>query len=135
MLRTVANATKSARLAVIKWVLLEERHNHRGQFLPALHGEAQERMTMIVVTPTLDDLPASEDSLKEFRCGPRGCGLGDRELVLDLPAEEAPAVSHHRDREAALAVNEPDDPLLDAWPFLLIARTGRIVTVHRQTLQ
>ena len=31
-------------------------------------------------------------------------------------------------------VNEPDYPLLDAWPFLLIVRTGRIVTVHFHTL-
>src|SRR6266511_4299996 len=28
----------------------------------------------------------------------------------------------------------PDYPLLDAWPFLLIVRTGRIVTVHFHTL-
>jgi hypothetical protein len=61
MRRTDANATKSACLAVINWVLFEERHNN--------------------------------------------------------------------------AVNEPDDPLLDAWPFLLIVRTGRIVTAHTQTLQ
>jgi hypothetical protein len=35
-----------------------------------------------------------------------------------------------RDREAAFAIDEADDPLLDTWPFLLIARTGRIVTAH-----
>ena len=29
------------------------------------------------------------------------------------------------------AVDEADDPLLEhAWPFLLIVRTGRIVTAH-----
>ena len=28
------------------------------------------------------------------------------------------------------ASRRADDPLLDAWPFLLIARTGRIVTAH-----
>src|ERR687887_1238931 len=92
-------------------------------------------MTMVVAAPILDDLPTPEQPLQEFECGPRRCGLGDRELVLDLPAEEAPGISHDRDREAALAVNEPDDPLLDAWPFLLIVRTGRIVTVHAVTLQ
>jgi len=32
--------------------------------------------------------------------------------------------------KAALAVDEADDPLLDSWPFLLIARTRRIVTGH-----
>ena len=44
-------------------------------------------------------------------------GLGDRELVLDLPAESATRVAHHRDREAAFAVDEADDPLLDHLAF------------------
>ena len=48
------------------------------------------------------------------------------ELVLDLPAEEAPAIAHDRDRETAFTVDEADDPLLESWPFLLIARTGRL---------
>ena len=57
-------------------------------------------------------------------------GLGDRELVLDLPAEPTPWVSHHGDREASFAVDEADGPLLDSWPFLLIVRTGQIFTAH-----
>src|SRR6266498_176905 len=97
-----------------QWVLLEERHDHRGQLAPTLHGEAQKRVTMVVMALILDDLSAPEDSLDELECEPRRCGLGDR--------------------EAAFAVNEPDYPLLDAWPFLLIVRTGRIVTVHFHTL-
>ena len=31
---------------------------------------------------------------------------------------------------STFAVDEADDPLLDTWPFLLIDRTGRIVTAH-----
>ncbi len=54
--------------------------------------------------------------------------------MLDLPAEEAPGIAHDRDRETAFAVDEADDPLLEPWPFLLIARTGRIVTAHARTL-
>ena len=46
----------------------------------------------------------------------------------DLPAEEAPGVAHDRDRETAFAVDEADDPLLEPLAFLLIARTGRVVT-------
>ena len=50
--------------------------------------------------------------------------------MLDLPAEPATRVPHHRDREAAFTVDEADDPLLNTWPFLLIVRTGWIVTDH-----
>ena len=50
--------------------------------------------------------------------------------MLDLPAESTIRVPHHGDREAPFAVDEADDPLLETWPFLLIVRTGRIVTVH-----
>jgi len=37
--------------------------------------------------------------------------------------------------EAAVAVGEADDPLRETWPFLLIVRTGRIVTAHVRTLR
>jgi hypothetical protein len=39
-------------------------------------------------------------------------------------------VRNERNRKAALAVDEADDPLLEPWPFLLIDRTGRIFTAH-----
>ena len=55
--------------------------------------------------------------------------------MLDLPAESAPRVANHGDREAALTVDEADDPLLNTWPFLLIVRTGRIFTAHAVTLR
>src|SRR5829696_1247781 len=91
-------------------------------------------MAMVVVAPVLDDLPTPEHPLEEFERRPGRRRLGDRELVLDLPAEEAPGIAHDRYREAAFAVDEADDPLLEPWPFLLIARTGRIVTAHGRTL-
>ena len=89
---------------------------------------------MIVTPAVLNDRHATEELNELFEDGFRWCCLGDRELMLDLPAESAPDVFHHRDREAALAVDEADDPLLETWPFLLIDRTGRIVTVHVSTL-
>ena len=85
---------------------------------------------MVVVAGALDQVPAAELLDEEFECRPGGCGLGDRELMLDLPAESATRVAHHRDRETAFTVDEADDPLLDTWPFLLIVRTGWIVTAH-----
>ena len=90
---------------------------------------------MIVTPVVLDDRPASEELDELFENGFRWCCLGDREFMLDLPAESAPDVPHHRGREATLAVDEADDPLLETWPFLLIDRTGRIVTVHVSTLR
>ena len=133
--RTEANASKSACFAVAsEWVFFEARHDHRHQVAPSLHGETKQRVAMVVVASVLDDLPAPEHLLEEFQCRPRRRCLGDRELVLDLPAEKAPGIAHDRDREAALAVDEADDPLFEPWPFLLIARTGRIVTAHGRTL-
>ena len=85
---------------------------------------------MVVGAMLLDHHAAPEHLTEEFeRCSGRR-SLGDGELVLDLPAEPTPGVSHHRDREASFAVDEADDPLLETWPFLLIGRTGRIVTAH-----
>jgi hypothetical protein len=90
---------------------------------------------MVVVAGVLDDCPAPEHLNEELECRPGGRRLTDRELMLDLPAEPAVRVAHYRDREAALAVHKADDPLLDTWPFLLIARTGRIFTAHVPTLK
>src|SRR5215211_3630638 len=118
-----------------QWVFFEERPDHRHQVAASLYGETKQRVVMVVVASVLDDLPAPEHLLEEFERRPRRRRLGNRELVLDLPAEEAPGVAHDRDREAAFAVDEADDPLLEPWPFLLIARTGRVVTGHGRTLQ
>ena len=54
--------------------------------------------------------------------------------MLDLPAESATWVAHHRDRKAALTVDKADDPLLETWSFLLIDRTGWIVTARATLL-
>jgi len=90
---------------------------------------------MVVGAAALDHVTTPEHLEEEFKCGSRARRLCDRELMLDLPAESAHAVANHGDREAAFAVDESDDPLLNTWPFLLIARTGRIVTGHATTLR
>ena len=50
--------------------------------------------------------------------------------MLHLPPELGARVGYDADREAPLAVGDADDPLLETWSFLLIARTGRFVTAH-----
>src|SRR4029453_11212291 len=83
-----------------QWIRLEERHDDLDQLAPPLHREAKQRVAGVVVAPVLDDLPAPEHLLEEFERWSGRRGLGDRELVLDLPAEEAPGIAHDRDREA-----------------------------------
>ena len=83
----------------------------------------------MVVAPAIDtDMTTFEILLqvvKDMRT--RRC-LDDGELRLDLPTEARAPLPKDRHREAAFSVYEPDDPLLEAWPFLLIDRTGHIVT-------
>ena|GEM_PF-1664587 len=54
--------------------------------------------------------------------------------MLDLPAESAYHVAHDGNRKASFAIRESDDPLVDFWPFLLIVRTVKFVTVHQPNL-
>jgi hypothetical protein len=56
--------------------------------------------------------------------------LNDRECRLDLPTHTTRSIPKDRNAETAFAVDEADDPLRKAWPFLLIVRTGRIFTFH-----
>src|SRR5437763_12073330 len=88
----------------------------------------------MIVPPVVDtDGAASEETLQvlEDRCAPGF--LDDRELGLHLPAESTRSIPEDRNAEASLAVDEADDPLRCCWPFLLIVRTGHIVTTQRRT--
>ncbi len=78
-----------------QWVCLEERHHSTDQLATPLHGETEQRLTMVERPMLLDDAPAPEHLDEEFERRPRGCGLRDGELVLDLPAEPTPVVAHH----------------------------------------
>jgi hypothetical protein len=118
-----------------QWVCLEERHHPFYEQFTPLHGEAEQDLLMIGWPALLNYVPAPEHLLQEFERRPRWLGLGDGEFVLDLPAEPTPGVPDHRDREAPFAVDKADDPLLSTWPFLLIDRTGRIVTAHGNILR
>jgi hypothetical protein len=83
---------------------------------------------MVVVPAVHTDPTASEELLQILQdMRARRC-LDDRELRLDLPTELRTPLPENRNGEAALAVDEPDDPLLESWPFLLIDRTGHVVT-------
>ena len=83
---------------------------------------------MVVAPAVHTDPTASEELLKVVQDMRTRRRLHDHELGLDLPAELRTPLPEDRNREAALAVDEADDPLLEPWPFLLIDRTGHVVT-------
>jgi hypothetical protein len=85
---------------------------------------------MVFTTSVATDVAASEEPLQlvQYLHAPRS--LDDAEVGLHLPAQTTRCVPEDRHAEAAFAVDEADDPLLESWPFLLIGRTGRIVTAH-----
>ena len=118
-----------------QWVIFEERDDAVHKIRATLPGEAHEHFPMVVMSAILDDPSAAEEAHEELQSRAGRRRLGHRELVLDLPAESASRVAHHGDRETAFTVDEADDPLLESWPFLLIVRTGRILTVHGKTVE
>ena len=90
---------------------------------------------MVVMTVEPTDLTASEVLLQQEKSLHAPLRLDDRESRLDLPADPTRSIAEDRCAEASFAVDEADDPLRETWPFLLIVRTGRIVTFHATTLQ
>jgi len=83
---------------------------------------------MVVVPAVHTDPTASEELLEVVQDVRARRRLNDHELGLDLPPELRTPLPEDRNGEAAFAVDEADDPLLEPWPFLLIDRTGHVVT-------
>ena len=89
----------------------------------------------MVVPPAVPvDVSAPKVVLDEIKNVGALFSLNNRKAWLELPTELDLPISLNRTAEAAFAVDKADDPLLDAWPFLLIARTRRIVTNHVHTI-
>ena len=82
------------------------------------------------------DAPTTEEADKSFEHRSMPLVLVDLEDGQQLPPARRPAhrVAMHRDAEAPFAVGEADDPLLETRPFLLIVRTGWVVTAHPSPL-
>ena len=85
---------------------------------------------MVVMPSVAIDLPTTEGCRHELESPQALLALDNNEPRLHLPSQTHVAVLLDGTAEAAFAVDEADDPLLDSWPFLLIARTRRIVTEH-----
>ena len=117
-----------------EWICFEERHDHIPEIEPSLDLIAHQVLAVIVVSSIAIDLAASEEVPDQLQNVDTAFALNDKELWLHLPATTHPAVLLDRAAETAFTVDEADDPLLEFWPFLLIARTRRIVTNHEPTI-
>jgi hypothetical protein len=113
-----------------QWVRLEKRNDADDKIIEGPDVVAVQVFPVVVVAAIAADTPTSEEQLQLVQYLHRPLALNHRELRLDLPAEATRGVPEDRNAEAALAVDEADDPLLESWPFLLIGRTERIVTAH-----
>ena len=117
-----------------EWICFEERHDHIAEIEPSLDLIAHQILAVIVVSSIAIDLAASEEVLDQFQNMDTALALNDNKLGLHLPTTTHPAIPLDGAAETALTVDEADDPLLEFWPFLLIARTRRIVTNHEPTI-
>jgi hypothetical protein len=117
-----------------QWMLFEERDNAAPKILGWPHIVSIEVLPMIVVPTVHVDLTAFEELLQFVQYMHAPFSLDDRKGRLDLPADPVRPVAKDRNTKATFTVDEADDPLLDPWPFLLIVRTGRVLTAHDGTL-
>jgi hypothetical protein len=115
-------------------ILFEERDDAVWQVSKGSHIVSIEILSMVVVTPVDEDVTAAEVLLQIVKNNHAPRALNYRKTRLDLPAKPIAGIPKERNTEAAFTVDEADDPLLDFWPFLLIARTGRVFTAHVETL-
>ncbi len=85
---------------------------------------------VIVMSAVSIDASAFEKVVKQMKNGKTPLSLNNRKPRLNLPTAAHTFVSLNRAAKAAFSVDEADDPLLESWPFLLIVRTGHVVTAH-----
>ena len=113
-----------------QWMCFEKRNDRPDEVTEGPDAVAVQVFPVVIVTSVAADVAASEEPLQLVQNPHAPASLDHREVGLDLPAETTRSVPEDRNTEAAFAVDEADDPLLESWPFLLIGRTDRIVTAH-----
>ncbi len=127
-------ALKLVTLCRSQWMCFEKRNDRLDKITEGPDAVAVQVFTVVVVASVAADVAAAEVPLQRVQDLHTLRSLDHAEVRLYLPAEPTAAVPEDRNAEAAFAVDEADDPLLESWPFLLIGRTDRIVTVHATTL-
>jgi hypothetical protein len=105
-----------------QWIRLEEG-NHALQQVSDPEDLIGEEILPVVVVPAIAIDPAApEPGLDELQ-DMGTLALNNREHGLQLPPHSHLSIALDRTTEATFTVDEADDPLLESWPFLLIART------------
>ena len=117
-------------------MLPEERYD-RLQQIAALPHDITIKVLFVVVVPSVDDNLPNLKEVTEFVQTRDAFGtLCHRELVSHLIAGSVAFTTHpillpdKADGEATLSVYETNNPAKSDQSFLLIVRTGRIVTAH-----
>ena len=111
-------------------VISEERDDPSTQIGQPSDDVPGHVLPVVVVATIGRHASASEERLQVLENRDTPNSLHDDELGLNLPTQARLRVPEDRNTEASFAVDEADDPLLESRPFLLIARTRRIVTAH-----
>jgi len=113
-----------------QWIRFEERNDSLTKvFLPEDLVRHQV-FPVIVMSSVAVDTATTEVGRQKLKSSKALFTLDDHEPWLNLPSQPHEAVPLDGTTEAALSVDKADDPLLDSRPFLLIARTRRIITEH-----
>ena len=113
-----------------QWVRFEKRNDRSDEITEGSDAVAVQILSRVIVATIATDMAAIEEPLQLVQNLHASRSLHHAEVRLHLPTEPTAVIAENRDAEASFAVNEADDPLLESWPFLLIGRTGRIVTAH-----
>jgi hypothetical protein len=109
---------------------LRKRNDRSDEITEGPDAVAVQVFPVVIVTSVATDMAAFEVPLQLVQNMHAPGSLDHAEVGLYLPTQTTTAVPEDRNTEAAFAVDKADDPLLETWPFLLIGRTGRIVTAH-----
>jgi hypothetical protein len=117
-----------------QWMFFEERHDLMPRVFESEDPVNEEILSMVIVPSVQIQAATTEVLPDELQCMHASRSLNNSETWLHLPSDLVRRISIDRNAEATFTVDEADDPLLDPWPFLLIARTGRIFTAHVRTV-
>ena len=118
----------------------EERNNPSRQIGAFANDVAIQVFAVVVVPAIRNDLPNLEERSELVQAVDALCALRDNELVSHLVAGPVAAsaatalLADETDREASFSVYKTNNPAKQDQPFLLIFRTGQIVTAHRASL-
>ena len=111
-------------------IRIEERDDHFTKVGPSPYV-VDEQIFFVIVMPAVSvDAAALEEVQQQLENFKTSFSLDNRKPWLHLPAAAHASIPLNRATKAAFSVDEADDPLLESWPFLLIARTDRIFTTH-----